>query len=115
MNYFFLFVLGLLPSVACFRFSKALYNVKKKSLLNFIERVYKNSEIFPGSSLVQYPKQINTLDTPSTNCESKWYTIGKSNDFVFGTSKKITIENQSFVVWKKDINEFVGLSELLTL
>ena len=29
-----------------FRFHKALYNIKKNSLMNFIERIYKNSDVF---------------------------------------------------------------------
>jgi nitrite reductase/ring-hydroxylating ferredoxin subunit len=111
MNSFVLLSLALFVTTESFHFNKALYNVKKSSLLNFIERIYKNSEIFPGSSLIQYPKQVDYLGTNNTNSASVWYTIGNSKDFLFGTSQKITIEDQTFIVWKKDINEFVGLSD----
>ncbi len=104
-------LLALFVTTNSFHFHKALYNVKKTSFLNFIERIYKNSEIFPGSLLIQYPKQDDCLVTNNTNDVSVWYTIGNSKDFLSGTSQKITIEDQNFIVWKKDTNEFVGLPD----
>lgn len=101
----------LLFTTNAFRFHKALYNIKKNSLMNFIERIYKNSDVFPGYTLIQYPKQLELFYTNNTNCESRWYTIGKSKDFVFGSSTKITIEDEHYIVWKKDVDEFVGLSD----
>ena len=101
----------LLFTTNAFRFHKALYNIKKNSLMNFIERIYKNSDVFPGSTLIQYPKQLELFNTDNTTRLSKWYTIGKSKDFYFGSSTKITIEDQNYIVWRKEVDEFVGLSD----
>ena len=111
MKIFLLLFVYVLFTTDAFRFHKALYNIKKNSLMNFIERIYKNSNVFPGSTLIQYPKQLELFNTNNTKHSSKWYTIGKSKDFVFGSSTKITIENENYIVWKKDVDEFVGLSD----
>lgn len=109
-SFFLLFVYVLFTSDA-FRFHKALYNIKQNSLINFIERIYKNSDVFPGSTLIQYPKQLELFNVNNTSRLSKWYTIGKSKDFVFGSTTKITIEDENYIVWRKDVNEFVGLAD----